>query len=251
LTNGTSIAVGVTNTSTESKAIALVQKLLEAINAAPALAGPDGLVAEDIVEGWFGSASFNLRARSPGPEAAGLSVRFEAALSLGCSPGPSAFQLQQNLADLQPRAHVMVRSGQALLRSGFLWDTRRIPDGSHELAAVAYEGSHVEAQTKLPLSVEIRNTELGAELSLPGPSDLRSVSLPVSVQVTANTSEVATIQLFSTGGLQGTFTNQSAATFTISGEQLGAGLHPFFALVESTTGQRYRTPTRYLRLTNP
>jgi hypothetical protein len=54
--------------------------------------------------------------------------------------------------------------------------------------------------------------------------------------------------LYSTGGLLATATNQANATFTVNGPALAAGRHPFYALIQSATGARYRTQTWWARL---
>jgi hypothetical protein len=71
-------------------------------------------------------------------------------------------------------------------------------------------------------------------------------TLPFSV--TANTSAVASIELFSTGGSLGVVYGQSNATFAVAGQSLGLGLHPFYAMVTAAGGPRYRTETRWIRL---
>jgi hypothetical protein len=71
------------------------------------------------------------------------------------------------------------------------------------------------------------------------------------LQVAANTGSVSTISLFSTGGLLGTVTNQPVAGFTVEGSSLGAGLHPFYALVQTLDGAQFRTAIQSVRLINP
>ena len=69
--------------------------------------------------------------------------------------------------------------------------------------------------------------------------------------MTANTDTVSAISLYSTGGLLGTVSSQSTVTFAFEGLSLGAGLHPFYALVQTAGGQQYRTATQWVRLVNP
>jgi hypothetical protein len=249
LTNGMQVVVGVTNQSGNGKPIGLVGRLVEEFNARPELQGADGVAAEDVTEGWFGSAYFNLRARTGGLEAAGAAVRLEGSAALAVRPGGNFMVLQSNVPDLQPRAHVLVRTGLGALRAHYVWDTRRVEDGFHELTVVAYEGSHVLTQSRIALPVVVRNLALQANLIMPATSELRSAGAPMLVQVTANTNAVLAIRLFSTGGMVGSATNQASAKFTVTGGSLGAGLHPFYAVVETREGQRYRTQTRFVRLT--
>ena len=131
----------------------------------------------------------------------------------------------------------------------FTLDTSTLADGYHELTAVAYEGSHVRTQTRATLTVVIQNTSLSATitlLDLPNPAPVQG---SYHIQVTANTTnDVGTIALCSTGGALGTVTNQSTATFQVEGASLGAGLHPFYALVRDVSGLSYRTETKWVRL---
>jgi hypothetical protein len=68
------------------------------------------------------------------------------------------------------------------------------------------------------------------------------------IQVSANTSSIKSIQLFTTGGVLNTVSNAQTATFVVSGPALGAGLHPFFAVVQKSTGQTYQTASQWVRL---
>jgi hypothetical protein len=45
-------------------------------------------------------------------------------------------------------------------------------------------------------------------------------------------------------------TNSSLAIFAVDGTRLWAGLHPFYALVETAAGLKYRTETRWVRFLN-
>ena len=66
--------------------------------------------------------------------------------------------------------------------------------------------------------------------------------------IAVNTNAVAGIELFSTGGTLGNVSNRVPATFSIPGSLLGAGLHPFYAVVTSSNGAQYRTATKCVRL---
>jgi uncharacterized protein (TIGR03790 family) len=249
-TNGVTVSVSVTNQSASAALLDLAQQLVTAINSCPALQGADGLVAEDLAAGAFGTVSFNLQAGSPGRDAAAIQAGLTTSATLGASPS-SPTQLNSNLSDLQPRNHLYVTAGTTNLALAFPLDTTRLADGFHEIEAVAYEGSHVRTQTRISLPVQVQNTSLSASLTL---LDLPA-SAPVlgtyHLQVAANTGSVSTISLFSTGGLLGTVTNQPVAGFTVEGSSLGAGLHPFYALVQTLDGAQFRTAIQSVRLINP
>ncbi|HZL43676.1 MAG TPA: TIGR03790 family protein [Verrucomicrobiae bacterium] len=246
-TNGDVVTVGLTNQAATATPFDLSGQLVNAINAIANLQGPDGITAGDLATDTFVSGMFNIYARSAGVEAAGATIRI---LTSGNVASPSsAVPLKDNLPDLQPRNHIYVTAGATNLAVSFSFDTSQVADGFHELLAVAYEGSHVRTQTRASLPVQIQNSPLSATLTLqdlPVPSP---VSGTYHAQVTASTNDVASMGLFSTGGLLASTTNQSSSIFTISGASLGAGLHPFYAVVKTSSGLVYRTQTQWARLT--
>ena len=158
-TNGAVVCLSVTNQSCSASLFDLAQQLGTAINSSPALQGSDGLVAEDFNAGTYGTACFNLSALSPGLDAAAIQVQLTGSAGLGTSPS-APISLNANLSDLQPRNHLYVTAGAGSLAAAFPFDTTRLPDGFHELAAVAYEGSHVRTQTRITLPIQIQNTPL-------------------------------------------------------------------------------------------
>jgi hypothetical protein len=249
-TNGAVVNLSVTNQSGTATLSDLAQQLMTAINASPALQGSDGLVAEDLSAGVFGTACFNLRARSPSLDAAAIQVQLIASASLGTCPSAPA-NLNSNLSDLQPRNHLYVTAGAGSLAVTFPFHTTLLADGFHELAAVAYEGSHVRTQTKITLPIQIRNSSLSASLTLLDLTNLAPVQGTYHIQVAANTNTVSAISLFSNGGLLAALTNQPTATFTIDGSSLGAGLLPFYAQVQTADGTQYRTQVQWVRLLSP
>jgi len=155
---------------------------------------------------------------------------------------PSALTaLDENLSDLRPRNHLYVEAGVQSLIHHFDFDTTTLPDGYHELTAVAYEGTHVNSQTLATVPVIISNTPLQATLALQGASSTNLVDESFGLEVGVNTNSVSEILLFTTGGVYAGRTNQSTALFTVNGLDLGVGQHPFHALVTTTNGLSYRT----------
>ncbi len=108
----------------------------------------------------------------------------------------------------------------------------------------------MRSQTQLTLPVVIRNTGLYADLSLQNVPSTPVVNSTYAVVVTANTNTVSRIRLFSTGGELASLLNQPTARFLVDGTILGAGSHPFYALVETADGLKFRTAKRFLRLVN-
>ncbi len=249
-TNGAVLSLSVTNQSGTAALFDLAQQLVTAINSSLGLQGSDGLVAEDLCAGAFGTANFNLYARSPGRDAAAIQVQLTSSAGVGTSPS-APMCLNFNLSDLQPRNHLYLTAGSSNLDVTFPLNTTDLADGFHELAAVAYEGSHVRTQSRITLPIQIHNSPLSASMTLLDLAATAPVQGTYHIQVAANTNNVTTISLFSTGGLLTMITNQSTATFTIDGTVLGAGLHPFYAQVRTSGGGQYRTQVQWVRLLDP
>ncbi len=244
-TNGAVVVVTYTNPTAGPSPGSVLSNLVTLINAEPNLAGSDGVVAEDFTIPSFGNPSANLIARSPGLTAAGVRASLTSS-SMGTLPNTSV-TLTDNLTDLQPRNHLYLTTGAPVLGSGIFLDTTSLADGSHELTAVAYEGSNVRTQTRVTIPVRVQNTPLTASLMLVDLAATNLVSGNYQIAVTANTNNISSITLYSTGGAMGAVSNQTSATFAISGATLGVGRHPFYALVRDTLGRRYRTTTRWVR----
>ena len=130
----------------------------------------------------------------------------------------------------------------------FPLDTTTLADGYHELTAVAYEGSNVRTETKATVPVVVQNSSLSATLTLLDLTNQAPVQGTYHIQVAANTNTVSLITLFSTGGALGMATNVSTAIFQVNGTNLWAGLHPFYALVQTSDGLEYRTQTSWVQL---
>jgi uncharacterized lipoprotein YmbA len=251
-TNGTMVTVGATNTAGNTSISALTQALVNNVNATPALQGADGVAAEDFLGNDANvppAAEFNLRALSAGWNAA----EFQADLSgsAGLTLQPSGTQrLDSNLSDLQPRNHLYVSAGQTNLPLTFAFDTTTQADGYHELTAVVYEGSHVRTQQRATQIVRIQNSSLSATFATLYGGSNTWVGATLQFSVTANTNNIAAIELLSTGGSLGSVANQSTAIFSVAGTNLDVGLHPFYAVVTASNGKQYRTQTTWIRLVN-
>jgi uncharacterized protein (TIGR03790 family) len=244
-TNGANVTVSVTNTATGVTLDQFIQQFMNTINATASLQGDDGLEAEDLTQATTVSWNFNLRARGPGFYAAQMQ-----ALVLGSfviTPAGSQ-SLNENISNLQPRAHLYVTAGLTNLPLTFSFNTSNQQDGFHELTAVAYEGSHVRTQERVAQIVKIQNSSLSAVFTpLVGDTNT-ALEATLQFSVVANTNNISRIELFSTGGSLGSVVSQSNAIFSVAGSSLGLGLHPFYAIVTATTGKQYRTETKWIRL---
>jgi uncharacterized protein (TIGR03790 family) len=246
-TNGAIVRVAFTNQSSTATPLDIATQLVSIVNTTPALQGPDGTVAELATIGSFSAGSFMLRARAPGYPSAMTRVYLTASSGFAVSPTTDS-ALLDNLSDLLPRDHLYVAAGVTNLSVSFRLDTTTLADGFHELTAVAYEGSHVRTQTRIMLPVIVQNSSLSATqtlLDLPNPSPAQGT---YHIQVNAGANPVSAIRLYSTGGQLNVISNQPNVTFTIDGTFLGPGLQPFYALVESPTGAKYRTQPAWIRL---
>jgi uncharacterized protein (TIGR03790 family) len=249
-TNGTQVTVSITNSVPGTNIATLVQTLLNGVNANPALQSPDGVLAADFGDDTYCgivAAQLTLYARTPGWPASQVQVTFTASPNLLALPSGTNL-LQDNLTDLRPRNHLYVSSGAASLVTAWVLDTTRFLDGFHQLTAVATEGTSVRTQTRISRNVRIQNTALTATFTPLLAGTNATLDMPLQFAVTASSTNIARIELFSTGGSVGVSSNQASVVFTVASAALGLGLHPFYALVTDTAGHQYQTQTDWIRL---
>ncbi|HTA30360.1 MAG TPA: hypothetical protein VK731_07735, partial [Candidatus Cybelea sp.] len=237
-TNGEQVTVAVTNEQTGSSIASLLESLMNEINSSPVLETADGANASDLLDQGNGFYGFLVSASSPGWPAAQIQTVFTGSTNLAATPGGTN-ALDDNELDLLPRAHVYLSSGVASLPVQFTLDTTRFADGFHEVTAVAYEGTSVSTQTRASETVQFRNTALSATLATLG----AATNGDLSFYIAAAGTNIAQIQLFSTGGSASLATNQASVQLVASAATLGVGLHPFYALVTDADGHQYQTPT--------
>jgi uncharacterized protein (TIGR03790 family) len=247
-TNGSQVSLSVTNVGTTNVA-ELCQSLLNAVNASPDLQGPDGIVGGELYQD-VNLGQFFLYARSAGWPAAKVQANLSASSNLVVlTAGEHAFE--DNLSDLRPRDQVFLSCGWAQLSVPVTLDTTPLADGFHELRLVEYEGTSVRTQTHISRTVQVRNGNLSAGLSSGIAGTNVSLDTPLTVSIQANSINISSIDLYTTGGLIGTVSNQATASFAIPLTWLGVGLHPFYALVSDSQGNRFRTQTLTLRIIPP
>jgi hypothetical protein len=249
-TNGTVITLGVTNTAPGATVGTLAQNLMNLINTNPALQSADGLIASDFFDDdpyGLPEAQFFLYARTSGWPASQILAALATSTNLQAMPADTN-PLADNINDLRPRNHLYLSSGLNSLAVNFACDTTQMPDGWHQLTAVAYEGTSVETQTRVTRNVRIQNTSLAATMAALPAGTNATLDRQLQFTVTANSANVSRLELFSTGGSVSVATNQAAAFFQVSAEFLGLGLHPFYALVTDQAGERYQTQTVWYRI---
>jgi uncharacterized protein (TIGR03790 family) len=237
-TNGTQVSLAVTNFQTGQSITSFLQVLMNEINGTNILQTADGVTASDLLEWNTDSYGFLVNASSPGWPAAQIQAVLTGSPDMGITPNTTN-TLDNNVNDLQPRAHVYLDCGAVLLPVNFTLDTTKFTDGFHTLAAVAYEGTSVRTQTRIAETLQFHNTTLSA--TFPAPMATSSGNLQFTVGASAT--NITRIELFSTGGSVAVATNQATAQLVASTATLGVGLHPFNAVVTDTSGHQYQTPT--------
>jgi hypothetical protein len=247
-TNGSHVAVAITNTVAGTGLDSLVQSLMNLVNGTSSLQSADGVLAGDFyVDNSVPVAQFYIYARTAGWPAAQTQVTFTASPNLSLQP-TGTNPLQDNLSDLRPRNHLYISSGLSSVPVQFRLDTTQLADGFHELTAVAYEGTSVRTQTRVTRLVQIRNTSLTATCTPLVNVTNVTMDTPLEFVVSANTAGVSRIDLFSTGGVVATATNQSTAVMRAPSAMLGEGLHPFYLVVTGSLGNEFQTQTTWIRL---
>jgi hypothetical protein len=251
-TNGAVVSLGVTNTSGTTDLQSFVEQFANLVNGSSSLQGADGLTVEDVIESDPATITFNVRALSPGYAAALIKARISGASGIAVIPAGNN-TLMDNITDLEPRNHLYVAAGTTHLSFTFPFNTATLPDGYHELDAVAYEGTHVRTQTRAVQWIRIQNGSLSSTLTplVGGENTAIESTLRFAVAVVTNLENppaIGSIELFSTGGSLGIVSNQLSAAFSVPAANLDLGLHPFYAVVTDTGGLQYRTPTLWFRI---
>ena len=249
-TNGTVVTLGVTNNVSGTTIGTMTQNLLNLINANPVLQTADGAFASDFFDNdpnGQAAAQFYLYAHTSGWPASQILTTISTSSNIMATP-TSMNPLADNVSDLRPRNHLYVSSGTNSLAVNFAFDTTQVFDGYHQLTAVAYEGTSVATQTRVTRNVLIQNTGLTATMATLPTGTNASLGQQLQFTVTANTPNISSIELFSTGGSQGVVSNASTAVFSVSSAYLGLGLHPFYAVVTDQSGHRFQTSTISYRI---
>ena len=256
-TNNSVVVVAVTNSTSGAAFNDFCQAFLNAINTNTAMQSADGILVDDInmhedepyrtyVYGTNDhSGEFNIYAQSPGWQESQVRVAISGSPAFTILDAGTN-RLDENVSDLQPRNHLYVTAGVTNLSCTFPLNTTALSDGSHELTAVVYEGSHVRTQARVTQNVRVQNTPLSATFTLLAGASNTVLNFTLLFSVAANTNTISTIELFTTGGSVGVVSNLSSATFAVAATNLGIGLHPFYAVVTRSDGKQYRTGTEWI-----
>src|ERR1019366_7259545 len=193
------------------------------------------------------AGEFNIYARGSGWPSSEIKACFSGSPTFTTAP-VGTNTLDDNVSDLQPRNHLYLTAGVTNLSFTFPLDTTALADGSYELTAVVYEGSHVRTQARVTQGVRVQNTPLNATFTTLAGAPNTVLDFTLLFSVAANTNTISTIELFTTGGSVGVVSNLSSATFAVAATNLGVGLHPFYAVVTRSDGKQYRTGTEWIRI---
>ena len=216
-TNGTRVTLAVTNSDVNGLTTVACQNLVSLVNGNAQLQGLDGVSAQEYSSNSFAIAcTLFLQARVPGLAPSQIQATLSTPSADQWSPAITT-RLDANLRDVQPRNHLYLSAGATNVSLVFPFDTTDLPDGYHELTAVAYEGSHVRTQTPVTQFIVISNTPLAATFVMLSGDTNSAVESTLVFSVVATTNAVASIELFSTGGSLGVVTNQAGSTFSILG----------------------------------
>lgn len=247
-TNGTVVTLTATNTVNGATLGQFTQQFMNLVNtnSSPSLQGPEGLFAEDLLDAGS-EVQFDVRPNSEGYAAAQMQVTLTASSELSVAAS-GAGALIDNENDLAARNHAYIMAGATNLNCSFALNTTGLSDGYHELEAIAYEGTHVRTQTRAVQTVYVQNTPLSAQFTVLVGGANTALEGTLQFQVTANETNISTIQLYSTGGIVAGATNQSSAILSLAATNLDLGLHPFYAIVTDTQGSQYRTETQNFRI---
>jgi uncharacterized protein (TIGR03790 family) len=258
-TNNSVVTIAITNSTSGAMLNDFGHSFLDAINTNAAMQSADGILVNEInmhedepyrtyVYGPNDhSGEFNIYAQSPGWPESQVQVAISGSSSF-IIQDPGTNHLDDNVSDLQPRNHLYLTAGVTNLTLTFPLDTTTLSDGSHELTAVGYEGSHVRTQARVSQNVRVLNTPLNAVFATLAGASNTVLDFTLVFSVAANTNTISKIELFSTGGSVGVVSNLSSATFTVAATNLGIGLHPFYAVVTRTDGKQYRTEMKWIRI---
>jgi uncharacterized protein (TIGR03790 family) len=254
-TNGQTVVFSLTNNTSGVTISQFASAFFNAVNSSANLQGADGVSVENVVmhEDYsfvYGtddhSGDFDIRPRSAAWPASQVKVRVSGGPNLSTTTSTTN-TLDANITDLQPRDHLYVTAGLTNLALTVALNTTTLADGFHELTAVAYEGSHVRTQKRISRNVVIQNGSLSATFNLVAGGTNSFVGNTLQFSIVANTNNISTIELFSTGGSLGSVVGQQSALFNVAGTNVGIGLHPVYGIVTVTTGKQYRTDTKWIR----
>jgi uncharacterized protein (TIGR03790 family) len=252
LTNGVT-ATNLVVAAAGETALNVMTQLMGVINANPALAGPDGAVAKYLNYEVTTNVEAVLQARSPGPPGFNLLVDYTIArasphLGLGTNESFSG-HFDDNVDVLRGRGEVFLSAGRPALTTVCALATTSLPDGPHELCAVAYEGSALKTQGRAIAPFSINNNSITCVVARPLPlqSSLRGAALTAEVSAATGDGAVTQVVLYAEGKLFAR-TGAPPYAFAIPTTNFGAGPLTLQARADSDAGDSALSESRTVHL---
>jgi uncharacterized protein (TIGR03790 family) len=226
---------------------ALLDGLVQAINASPILQQPYGVVAYRDPQGM---PFIVLEARSPGEQGnqipVEISVRPTEGSQLRAYPEMPTYLAGGHDGSAASQT-VLVQLGAATARGIYLLDSTALADGRHTLRAVAYDNSPAQVQSWLVAPFTVTNLAEPPVVHLP--SALPPCTGEVEVPMTAAAS-VTRVDLFVDGQLLGSDT-EAPFSMRLPLAGLGHGVHDLHAEGFDAQGHSYVTATVPLQVLVP
>lgn len=211
----------------DETALSVILRLTNAVNTDAALQATNGVVAK-YVDHLYGVDRVEavLEARTPGP------VGWSNVVDLLVTPvTPGAWlsnsvsftdHLNDNAVVLRPRGTVLLTAGRPVLAASYALDTTALPDGPHELLAVACEGSAVAEQGRVVMPFSVTNHSLACAIVPSTRTVAWGAGFTVDVTTATGAGPVTQLVLF-VEGKTGAVLAASSGTFAVGTTGLGAG----------------------------
>lgn len=239
LTNGVAVTNEIVAHANET-APSVLQRLMNAVNGDAALQATNGVVARYLNDFFTAdSAEAVLEARTPGP--GGWSnlvdlVVTPAVSGAGLSNSVSfTDRMNDNAAVLRPRATVLLNEGLPVLTASHILDTTDLPDGPHELTAVAHNGSAVAEQGRASVPFSVANHGVTCGL-VTGPATIPwGAAFTAVVSAATGAGALTQLVLFAEGKTNAVAAATSAV-FVVATTNFGAGSLVVQARADATGG---------------
>lgn len=211
----------------DETALSVMLRLTNAVNTDAALQATNGVVAK-YVDYLYGVDHVEavLEARTPGPVGWSNVVDL---LVTPVTPGAGLSNsvsftdhLNDNAVVLRPRGTVLLTAGRPVLTAAHVLDTKALPDGPHELLAVACEGSAVAEQGRVVIPFTVTNRSLACEIVPSTRTVAWGAGFTVDVTTATGAGPVTQIVLFVEGKSSAVLA-ASSGTFAVGTSGLGAG----------------------------
>ena len=227
-----------TNVTAGATVADITNNLIAQLNSHPTLQGPDGVNAQFPAHFTSTVSSFHVFANTPGFAGHNHRVSLTSTSTADTAP-PSLANLNSNEDTLRAQGMLFIHEGLASLSDTWAIDTTDLPDGPHEVTAVAIEGSAVRSRKHVRIPFLVDNHALACVLTLPeaGLPYLRGRPLPFAVTATPDGAPITNLTLRINGRPITNATHTATWSGTIPTDDLGAGSWQLEVLAEDNTGK--------------